>query len=369
MENDFGSAISNSERDKPLNWFLKQKDRLSSLHPDISESMLNMKILRKCGGELKHSIKCRCVDPCSTEEYINVMEDIITRTRIGSTSHLANSFIKKTKINEVQVLEDVQCAEEKDESDQYSAVSEDTPAEYYSIENITAFFAVNEAHIHLRQYSEDFYNLINIQDAGMCKAKPARGKGYTSGASCITLVLMNDFESKVNLDTGEFRTFIGKDYLQIILPEWKSHLLPIEGVQFSSASNNTYHLGILDTNLVFAHPAGSIIMKTGIELMDNCTSQHIILGNDYLDIYGADINNYEHRYFPIGENKRQNFAFSDMTKQISIVSSNKDTHKDKFVNNQLIEAKASPSLSPKARHDMLMCFTKIKMHLPQIMNH
>ncbi|MBW0560005.1 hypothetical protein O181_099720 [Austropuccinia psidii MF-1] len=153
----------------------------------------------------------------------------------------------------------------------------------------------------------------------MCKTKPARGKGYTAGASCITSVLMNDIEAKVNLDTGAFCTCVGKDYLQTILPGWKNHLLPIEGVQFSSASNNMYPLGILDTNLVFPHPAGSIRMKTEIVVMDNCTSQHIILGNDYLNIYGIDINNHKDRYFTIGENKRQKFAFSNMAKQISLI--------------------------------------------------
>ncbi|MBW0525628.1 hypothetical protein O181_065343 [Austropuccinia psidii MF-1] len=63
--------------------------------------------------------------------------------------------------------------------------------------------------------------------------------------------------AKFNLDTGEFCTCIGKDYLQIILPELKNHLLPIEDVQFSSASNNMYPLGILDTNIEFPHPSGS----------------------------------------------------------------------------------------------------------------
>ncbi|MBW0498273.1 hypothetical protein O181_037988 [Austropuccinia psidii MF-1] len=109
----------------------------------MSDSMINMKILRKCGGELEHSIKCICVEPCSTEDYINAMEDIITRTRTGKawirvpmeskmvskastedkrpekpvlkchksevTSYLANTCTKKTNINEVQVIEEVQC--------------------------------------------------------------------------------------------------------------------------------------------------------------------------------------------------------------------------------------------------------------------
>ncbi|MBW0570648.1 hypothetical protein O181_110363 [Austropuccinia psidii MF-1] len=68
MENAFESAILNSEKDKPLTWFFKQKDRLSDLHPDICDTMINMKILRKCGGELEPAIKCRCVEPCSTED-------------------------------------------------------------------------------------------------------------------------------------------------------------------------------------------------------------------------------------------------------------------------------------------------------------
>ncbi|MBW0548448.1 hypothetical protein O181_088163 [Austropuccinia psidii MF-1] len=189
MENSFESAIFNSEKDKPFTWFFKQKYRLSALHPDMSDIMINIKISRKCGGELEHAIKRRCVEPCSTEDYINAMEDIITRTRIGktwtnipmdskmvpkipkddrrperpylkghkcgSTSNLANTFTKKTKINEVQVIEGIQCTEEKEESDQDSAVSEDTPVEDYLIENITAFFEVTEVHTHLPQYSEN----------------------------------------------------------------------------------------------------------------------------------------------------------------------------------------------------------------------
>ncbi|MBW0552202.1 hypothetical protein O181_091917 [Austropuccinia psidii MF-1] len=140
----------------------------------MSDSMINMKILRKFGGELEHAIKCGCVEPCSTEDYINAMKDIITRkifgqtwTRIpmeskivsktsredkrperpvlkchkcGSTSHLSNTCTMKTKINELQVIEEVQCTKEKEESELDSAVSEDTPVEDYPIENITDFF-------------------------------------------------------------------------------------------------------------------------------------------------------------------------------------------------------------------------------------
>ncbi|MBW0545332.1 hypothetical protein O181_085047 [Austropuccinia psidii MF-1] len=218
----------------------------------MSGSMINMKIVRKCGGELDHAIKYRCVEPFSTEDYIRAMEDIITRTRIdktwtripmeskmvsktsredkrperpvlkfhkcGSTSHLASTCTKKINIYEAQVIEDVECTEEQEVSDLDSAVSEDTPVEDYPIEKITAFFEVTEVHTHLPQYSEDCHNLINIQDAKMCKTKLARGKGYTAGESCITSILINDIEARVGLDTGAFCTCVGNNYLQAILP-------------------------------------------------------------------------------------------------------------------------------------------------------
>ncbi|MBW0529298.1 hypothetical protein O181_069013 [Austropuccinia psidii MF-1] len=61
IENAFESAIFDSEKHEPITWFLKQKDILSALHPYISDSMINTKILNNCGGELDYSIKCKCV--------------------------------------------------------------------------------------------------------------------------------------------------------------------------------------------------------------------------------------------------------------------------------------------------------------------
>ncbi|MBW0511313.1 hypothetical protein O181_051028 [Austropuccinia psidii MF-1] len=141
MENSFEEAIFTIERDSPMSWFLKQKYRLTSLHPDMSETMVHKRILRKCGGDLEHAIQSRCIEPCSTEDYMNVMEDITTGTKIGgnwykpsmdnktsgkpiskhnkphykaplkchtcgSTSHLANTCPKKTRINEIEVEKD-----------------------------------------------------------------------------------------------------------------------------------------------------------------------------------------------------------------------------------------------------------------------
>ncbi|MBW0544236.1 hypothetical protein O181_083951 [Austropuccinia psidii MF-1] len=202
--------------------------------------------------------------------------------------------------------------------------------------------------------------MINIQDERICKTKCARGKGYTAGASVIKSILMNDIEAKLNFDTGAFYTYVGKDYLQAILPEWKNYLLPIEGIQFSSSSNDMYPLDILDTKLVFPHPDGRMSIKMEIVVMVTCTSQHIILGNDYLHIYGIEINNHKDRYFTFGENKRQKFSFYNIPKQILIVSSNEDTYREEFLSNQIVEAQINPLLSPRIRHELIGVFYTYK---------
>ncbi|MBW0577183.1 hypothetical protein O181_116898, partial [Austropuccinia psidii MF-1] len=83
MEISFEEDIFNIERDRPMSWFLKKKDRLTSLHPDMSETMVHKRILSKCGGDLEHAIRIRFIETFSTEDYINAMEDITTRTKIG----------------------------------------------------------------------------------------------------------------------------------------------------------------------------------------------------------------------------------------------------------------------------------------------
>ncbi|MBW0462711.1 hypothetical protein O181_002426 [Austropuccinia psidii MF-1] len=65
--------------------------------------MVHMKILKKCGGEVENALRSRCIEPCSTEEYINALVDIVTRTKIDRTWKNLDSkspnkqFIKKGK--------------------------------------------------------------------------------------------------------------------------------------------------------------------------------------------------------------------------------------------------------------------------------
>ncbi|MBW0530826.1 hypothetical protein O181_070541 [Austropuccinia psidii MF-1] len=83
MENSFKEAIFNIERDRPMSLFLKQKYRLTSLSPDMSEKMPHKIILRNCDGDLEHPIRRRHIEPCSTEDYIKSVQEITTRSKIG----------------------------------------------------------------------------------------------------------------------------------------------------------------------------------------------------------------------------------------------------------------------------------------------
>ncbi|MBW0580684.1 hypothetical protein O181_120399 [Austropuccinia psidii MF-1] len=136
-------------------------------------------------------------------------------------------------------------------------------------------------------------DLIHVQDAKIQKTKPTRGKGYTAGPYCITNIVINTTEAKIHLDSGAFCTCVGKYYLEKAYTNWQDKLMPIEGITFSSASQNMHPLGIFDAAIIFPHPTGSITLKVEIAVMNNCTSQHFILGNDYLNIYGIDINNHK----------------------------------------------------------------------------
>ncbi|MBW0501182.1 hypothetical protein O181_040897 [Austropuccinia psidii MF-1] len=51
----------------------------------MSEFILHRKLLRKCGGHLEHSVKRRTTEKSSEEDIINILEEITTRTRIGSS--------------------------------------------------------------------------------------------------------------------------------------------------------------------------------------------------------------------------------------------------------------------------------------------
>ncbi|MBW0534719.1 hypothetical protein O181_074434 [Austropuccinia psidii MF-1] len=47
--------------------------------------MIRRKILRECGGDLDNCIKSRTTEQSSAEDIINILEEVTTRTKIGSS--------------------------------------------------------------------------------------------------------------------------------------------------------------------------------------------------------------------------------------------------------------------------------------------
>ncbi|MBW0497304.1 hypothetical protein O181_037019 [Austropuccinia psidii MF-1] len=112
-------------------------------------------------------------------------------------------------------------------------------------------------------------------------------------------------------------------------------------------------LGIFEAAMIFPHPTGSIRLKVKLCVMDNCTSQHFILGKDYLNISCIDINNHKDRYFTIGENKRQKISFPPEKGEITVIRRVKNVNKEKFVSDQLIGAQISPELTLKMKEQLI----------------
>ncbi|MBW0504972.1 hypothetical protein O181_044687 [Austropuccinia psidii MF-1] len=221
-ENAFKNSFFDPDKDEPLTWFLKKVKTSNALYPQMSQKMVHMKILKKCAGELEHALRRRCIEPCSTEEYINVLEDIVTRTKIGRTwkkldikspnkpfikkdkpretfkpnksnineqrkcgkcggiGHLTNNCLKKAKINEIVETEDHNDKEEESDSEKDTEESEISESDEINIinaqiNNIDLIYEVLDVNSNLPQVGTSDTSLTNIQDAKFYRTKPAKG--------------------------------------------------------------------------------------------------------------------------------------------------------------------------------------------------
>ncbi|MBW0486096.1 hypothetical protein O181_025811 [Austropuccinia psidii MF-1] len=175
-----------------------------------------------------------------------------------------------------------------------------------------------ESYSHLPQLSNSRLDLLKIYDAQLMKTKPNRGKGYTAGTSCITEVVIDKKPTKRLLEPGAFCSCVEKSFLKTCVPNFEYQLLPIDGIKFNSASNPMKALGIFETNIIFPHINGNLRITVEFAVMEHCSSNHFILGKDYLLRYGIDLHNNKDRYVTIGDNKHQKFAFLPFKRQITV---------------------------------------------------
>ncbi|MBW0575145.1 hypothetical protein O181_114860 [Austropuccinia psidii MF-1] len=318
----------------------------------MSEFMIHRKILRQCGGDLEHAVKSRTTEQSSAEDIINILEEVTTRTKIGSsrvnlktrfntpwkysvdknpkensnnkdksadtvrkchicqsTTHLANTCPKRGKINEIDIekepdveKDDISEDNSDDKSSVFSEFSKDT-------EHINATFYIMESYSHFPQLSNGQLYLSKFQDAQPMKTKPNRGKGYTAGNSCIAEVVIDKKPTKLLLDPGAFCSCVVKSFLKACVPDFEDQLLQTDGIKFNSASNPMKELGVFETNVIFPPIRGNLRVTVEFVFMENCSSTHFILGNGYLIMYGIHLHSKKDKYITIGDNKHQKFAF------------------------------------------------------------
>ncbi|MBW0514080.1 hypothetical protein O181_053795 [Austropuccinia psidii MF-1] len=236
VETAFESSKFNADKDRALPWFFQQKDRLTELYPDMSEYMIHKTIPRQCGGDLENAVKSRTTEQSSAEDIIYILEEVITRSRIGSsrvnlktrfntpwkdsvernskenynnmkyksadaiikchifqrTTHLPNSCPRKGKINEIDIEKEPDVEKDhliEDNSDDESSIFSES---LNNIENINVTFDIMKSYSHLPQFRNSKLELSKFRDKQLMKTKPKRGKGYTAGTSCITEVIINN---------------------------------------------------------------------------------------------------------------------------------------------------------------------------------
>ncbi|MBW0513451.1 hypothetical protein O181_053166 [Austropuccinia psidii MF-1] len=398
VETAFESAKFNSDKDKSLPCFCQRKDRLTALYPDMSEFMIHRRILRQCGGDLEHAVKSRTTEQYSAEDIINILEEVTTGTRIGTSrvnlkarfntpwkdsvdknpkgnsnnmkyksadiirklhicqriTHLANTCPKRVKINEIDIKKEHDVEKEdsiiEENSDDNSSICSESSKD---VENINATFDIMESYSCLPQLSNGQLDLSKFQDAQLMKTKPNRVKGYTAGNSCITKVVIDNKTTKLLLDPGAFCSCVGNFFHKTCAPNFEDQLLPVDGIKFNSASNPKKALGIFETTFIFPHIKGNSRITVESVFMENCSSTHFILGNDYLIMYGIDLHSNKDRYFTIGDNKHQKFFFLPFKRQITVSKvAPVNLELESFKYEQLSEAEISLHLTDSQENEL-----------------
>ncbi|MBW0486602.1 hypothetical protein O181_026317 [Austropuccinia psidii MF-1] len=249
--------------------------------------MIHRKILTQYGGDLEHAVKMRTTEKFSAEDIINILEEVTTINRIGSsrvnlktrfntpwkdsmdknpkvnsnnmkyksadiirkchicqsTTPLANSCSRKGKINEIDILKepDVGKYDDVENTDDKSSIFSES-SKYK--QNINATFDITKSYYHLPQLRNNQLYMSKVQDGQLMKTKTNGGKGYTSGNSCITEVVIDKKPIICLLDPGAFCSCVGKSFLKSCVPNFKDQFFLIDGIKFNTSRSPMKSVGI-----------------------------------------------------------------------------------------------------------------------------
>ncbi|MBW0556251.1 hypothetical protein O181_095966 [Austropuccinia psidii MF-1] len=210
-----------------------------------------------------------------------------------------------------------------------------------------------ESYSHLPQLSNGQLDLSKFQDSQLMKTKPKRGKGYTTGKSCITEVVIEKQPPKCLLYPGAFCSCVGKSFLNTCVPNFENQVLPIDGIKFNSANNSMKAFGIFETNVIFTHIDGDLRITVEFVVMENFSSTHFIFPNDHFIMYGIGLHNKKDRYFTIGDNKHQKCSFLPCKRQIKVSKvAPVNLELERFKSEQFNEAEISLHLTDSQENEL-----------------
>ncbi|MBW0547732.1 hypothetical protein O181_087447 [Austropuccinia psidii MF-1] len=164
-----------------------------------------------------------------------------------------------------------------------------------------------ESYSHFPRLSNGQIDLSKAQYSQLMKTKPNR-----------TEVVIENKPTKPLLEPGAFCSCVGKSFLKTCVPNFEDQLVPIDGIKFNSASNPMKALGMFEIKFIFPPINGNLRIIVQFVVMENYSSTHFILGNDYLIMYRIDLHSNKDRYLTIGDNKSKIFVFSSFKRQITV---------------------------------------------------
>ena len=207
-----------------------------------------------------------------------------------------------------------------------------------------------QAEAEVPQTTNTVNGLDHVSEARLLLTRPAAGKAHTIGHHSLTIVIINDKQTVLFLDSGAACSVVGSRFLSQVYPSWKEKLMPCSDMRFSGCGSSLRPLGVVSLPVIFPHAQGSVRIQPEFVVMENASPKYFILGSDFLSLYGIDIHHSREKHFTIGnDNKKKNFGLRTH-RQILQVSTEQITEdlklqKDPLVEEALQEIEFGPKLS------------------------
>ncbi|KAG0139592.1 hypothetical protein CROQUDRAFT_54482, partial [Cronartium quercuum f. sp. fusiforme G11] len=165
-----------------------------------------------------------------------------------------------------------------------------------------------QAEANIPQISDKTNMSKHTMDARHMMTKPKVGRAHTIGYHSITIIIINDNKFYLLLDTGASCSVVGSKYLTMLYPDWKKKMSPFTNMTFSGCGSDLFPLGIIELPIIFPHPRGNVKILAEFVVMENVKSNYLILGDDFLSLYGFTISHYKEKYFTINNNQDKKFG-------------------------------------------------------------